>query len=134
MVDDIRPREPKLPEDKNKNVSEFTPDNNQPAESLQPARNEFSGISAEPNNNEEEGFVVLPDGKSLKNNPFKKLAGKFNRLSKKNKILLLTGVCILLIGAGGGVYALTQNDPPPPPHQSLRRWKNHLSQLRKPLV
>src|SRR3989344_2777161 len=116
MVDDIRPQGLPPNEDQNKDAPAKLD-----AEPAQQAREDNPVQPIRPYadtthiGNEQHGFVVLPDGKSIKKNSLKALADKFNNLSKKQKIITIIALVLVLIGAGGGVYALTRDKPAPPP-------------------
>lgn len=115
MLDDIRPGSTPKPEDQNKNVPDqlpVVPEPPKPDTLPQPVRPYATPAS----NPEQDGFVLLPNGKGIKKNPFRPLLEKISGLSKKQKILFSAISLIVLIGLGGGVYALTmRSDPPPPP-------------------
>jgi len=116
MVDDIRPQGLPPNEDQNKDAPAKLD-----AEPAQQAREDNPVQPIRPYadtthiGNEQHGFVVLPDGKSIKKNPLKAVADKFNNLSKKQKIITIIALVLVVIGAGGGVYALTRDKPAPPP-------------------
>ncbi len=115
MLDDIRPQGSPPDEDKNKDAQKSP----EPAPiPLTPPKPERPFAATVPDETKEDGFVILPNGKGMKKNPFKGLFDKFNGLSKRKKILISAISLVILLGIGGGVYALTTREepaPPPPP-------------------
>jgi hypothetical protein len=114
MVDDIRPREPKLPQDQNKNFDIADP----PDDRLQFADNEPAFVPPDLVQNEH-GFVSASGNNTTEKPPttpkqsgrFKINWGKisFKHASKKQKIIGGVIIAVLLIAGGGGIYALTKH-------------------------
>lgn len=108
MPDDIRPTGSKVPADQNKNFLEVQQEpiyrKVDPTPDVLPQTNVAK---------EQDGFVVLPNGTAVSGkNPFGKISEFFHHLSKPQRIILLTVAVLILIGAGGGVYAMKfQNKP-----------------------
>lgn len=108
MVDDIRPREPNLPVEKNKEPEpeSFTEENPEPA-------------FVPPNLvDEEQGFVSAPkkptastDSKQSKLAALREKLGNvsFKQATKKQKIIGGAVAAVLLIVGGGGIYALQKH-------------------------
>jgi hypothetical protein len=96
MVDDIRQELPKLPDDKNKNITDDNSSSKEPA-------------FVPPNLAvQEDGFALIKDKapKIPHKTFFHKLHFDFTKASPKQRVLMAVAGLILLTGGGGGIYAL----------------------------